>query len=173
MRHHSSFRHAAFLLALVPAFAGCSGTAEEGPTIACPLPGIINGLESVERHQGDATAPLVYRAALENLGGVCAVEGGDLRTDLSVDIVVEPGPAYPGGTLELPYFVAVTRASGEVIDRQDLVARIDIPPGKRQAGSTESFSQRFVGLGAGAPDYRVLFGFVMSPEEAMARRQAL
>ena len=88
-------------------------------------------------------------------------------------MIVEPGPAYQGGTVEVPYFVAVTRTSGEVVDRQDLVARIDVPPGTRQAGSTERFSQRFVGLSGGADDYKVLFGLVMPPEEAIARRKAL
>lgn len=148
--------------------AGC-GSRSEAPLV-CPRPAIINGLASTERRAPDG--PLLYRAALENIGGTCTTDRGDLTTNLSIDVIVEPGPGLTGGTVEVPYFVAVSGPNGDIIDRQDFLARIDVPPGTRRAGSTESFNQRFVGLGSGTPGYRILIGLALSREESLERRQA-
>ena len=172
--HGASFRIKAarpvlaLLLPLALA-AGCGGRDEAA--LVCPRPAIINGLESSERHANGMAGPLVYRVALENIGGSCTVDRGDLITSLAVDIVVEPGPALSGDTVDVPYFVAVSSPNGDVIDRQDFVARITLPAGARRAGSTESFSQRFVGLGSSTPGYRILTGLALSREEALKQRQ--
>lgn len=170
-----AFRHprrtgtAGTALVLLLLAAGCTG-GNEAP-LACPRPAIINGLQSLERHAGGGGGPLAYRAALENIGGSCAAVGGDLLINLSVDVVVEPGPAAPGGVVEVPYFIAVSSPTGDVVDRQDFIARIELPRGTRRAGSSEKFTQRFVGLGTGAPGYRVLAGFALPPGEALEQRQ--
>jgi hypothetical protein len=157
----------------VAAGAGCSGGGDqEPPAPLCPEVAIINGLESFERQGTDGSGELAYRVAMENIDGACRAEGEDLVVDIRIDLVAQPGPALASGTLELPYFVSVSRPDGEVIDRQDFVGRVAVPPGARSAGVTETFTQRFVGLAAGAADYQVLFGFALPEDEALRQRGA-
>lgn len=160
---------------LVPVLAAallgaCAGSPEPAAPL-CPQVGIINGLERLERTAPDGAGAVAYRAALENIDGVCRPAGNDLEVDITLDVVVHPGPAFEGQAVELPYFVAVSAPGGDVLERRDFVARVEVPRGARVAGVTESFSQRFVGAAEGAPDHQVLFGFVLPAEQALRQRQ--
>jgi hypothetical protein len=159
------------LLGTVLLLAACSS--DDAPRLVCPRPAIIDELGSVERHRPGASEQpenLLYRAALQNISGNCRAEGSDILIDVAVEVEVEPGLAFAGPTVELPYFVAVLAPGGEVLDRQDFLARIAVPAGARSAGSSERFSQRFLGLGPnGVPGYQVLFGFALPREEALRR----
>jgi hypothetical protein len=166
-------RHSAFLLlAMALLLAACSSSDDE-PRLVCPRPAIIDELSSLERYTpGAAEVPehLVYRAALQNISGNCRAEDSDILIDVAVETQVEPGLAFSGSSVELPYFVAVMAPGGEVLDRQDFLASIPVTPGAREAGSRESFSQRFRGIGPyGVPGYQVLFGFALPREEALRR----
>ena len=116
---------------------------------------------------------------LTALGGYTAVRpyslasaGGSSLVEITVEVVVEAGPAFGGSAVELPYFVAVTAPGGRVLDRRDFTARVVVPAGGRRAGTAESFSQRFVGVGRqGAAGYQILFGFPLPREEALRRRE--
>ena len=158
---------AAILLA--GTLAGCSHDQPQQPI--CPTVGIINGLQSFDRPSQDGSGALGYHAAMENVAGVCRVEGADLIVDMKIDLLVQPGPSVQGRTLELPYFIAVNRPTGDLIDRQDFVGRVAVPNGARTAGTVETFSQRFVGLAQGAVGYQVLFGFALPEDEALRQRQ--
>lgn len=164
-RHLSGLRFIASAL-LAGALAACSGDDGPPPPI-CPEVGIVNGLEDLEREAVDGSGQLAYRAALENVSGGCHAEGGDLVVEIAIDLVVQPGPAVPAGIIELPYFVAISAPDGNMIDRQDFVARVTIPDGARRGGVTETFSQRFLGREVGATEYQVLFGFDLPDTEAL------
>jgi hypothetical protein len=140
----------------------------------CPRPAIVDGLASVERYRPGAPegdeAGLAYRAALQNIGGACTAAGEDLEVQVAVELLVEPGPAFVGPVAEVPYFVAVVGPGDAVVDRRDYVARVTVPEGARRGGVSESFSQRFVGVGRqGGAGYRVLFGFALPREEGLRR----
>ena len=160
------------LLLLGLGLAACASDEPAGPI--CPRPGIINGLQGAERYvPGSPTrdSDLLYRAAMENIAGGCRLEGPDLVVEFSVDLLVEPGPAFAGGTVELPYFVAVTGPGGEVLDRRDFTAAIEVPEGAQRAGSTEQLSQRYVAIAPGqGPAYQVLLGLSLPRDEALRQR---
>jgi hypothetical protein len=158
--------HLLVLALLASAVAGCSSDSPPPPAL-CPDVGIINGLEDLEQPPNAPTGDLAYRAAMENLDGGCRAEGGDLVVEIALDLIVLSGPAMPGGIVELPYFVAISAPGGQLLDRQDFVARVTVPSGARRGGVTETFSQRFVGRAAGASDYQVLFGFALPESEAL------
>jgi hypothetical protein len=165
------FRLGAAVAATALAAAGCTGGSDgPPPPPLCPDVAIINGLERFERQATDGSGELAYRAAMENIDGGCRPEGDDLLVDIRIDLVAQPGPAAPGSTIDLPYFVAVSRPGGELVDRQDFVARVPLTPGARSAGVTETFTQRFVGLAEGAADHQVLFGFALPEDEALRQR---
>lgn len=159
-------------LLLAGMLAGCGGSrSAAAPTPLCPRVAIINGLGSLEQPATGGGEP-AYRAALENIDGACRPDGNDLAVDVTIDVTVQPGPALRGGgQVEVPYFVAVSAPNGDVLDRQDFVARIDIAPGARSGGVKESFSQRFVGQKQGAAGYQVLFGFALPEGEALRQRR--
>lgn len=164
----------AAVLALA-AVGGCSFGGDDAPALACPQPAIVDGLASVDRYRPESagrTEDLAYTAALQNISGGCQVAGSDLLVELTVEVLVEAGPAFGGAAVELPYFVAVTTAAGQVIDRRDFTARVTVPAGGRRAGTTESFSQRFVGVGRrGAAGSQILFGFTLPRDEALRRQE--
>lgn len=149
---------------LLLVIAACSSNSSP-PAPLCPKVGIISGLEHHE--QTGADGQVVYRAAMENVDGACQTEGGDLVVEIAIDVVVQPGPALSQTLVELPYFVAVSEPGGAVLDRQDYVARVEVPRGARRAGVTETFRQRFLGREVGANGYEVLFGFTLPEAEAM------
>jgi hypothetical protein len=155
---------------LIATLAGCGGNSAPPPQL-CPRVAIISGLESIER-PGSGSGEMTYRGALENIDGQCRPEGDDLLVDIAIDVVAQAAPGQGNRTIELPYFVAVSAPNGDVLDRQDFVARVDLPPGARSGGVTETFSQRFVGLEGGAPGYQVLFGFALPEDEALRQRES-
>jgi hypothetical protein len=157
---------------LAATLAGCSGTSAP-PAPLCPNVGVIAGLESVERQASDGSGRVAYHAAMENVDGACRADGNDLLVDITVDLVVQPGPGLGGTLVELPYFVAVSAPNGDVLDRQDYVGKINVPRGTRSAGVTETFTQRFVGRRDGASGYQVLFGFDLPQGEALRQRESL
>lgn len=159
------------VLGVMGLVAACSSDDPGQAVDLCPQVAIINGLESLEHK--DETGAVGYRAALENIDGACRVEGNDLQVDITVDVLVEPAKELTGSLVEIPYFVTVSAPNGDVLDRQDYVAKINLAPGARRGGVTETFTQRFVGRAAGAPDYQVLFGFVLPADEALRQRRTL
>lgn len=164
------------LLAVLPALllAGCGaggGGADPATTALCPRVAIIGGLESLQRPAGAQDDAVAYRAALENIDGACRPEGDDLVVDITLDVVVQPGPALQDRTVRLPYFVAISAPGGDVLERQDYVAEVTLAPGARSAGVTETFAQRFAGRADGALGYQVLFGFALPADEALRQRR--
>jgi hypothetical protein len=157
--------------ALLP---GCSLLHRGRPPLACPRTAIINELASLDHYRpGAPERPenLAYRVALENLDGTCTAAGQDVNVNVSVQVVVEPGPAFQGPTVEVPYLVSVLGPGGAVLDRKDFTAKVTVAPGARRGGTRESFAQRFVAIGpAKGSAYQVLFG--LAPPAGEAERLA-
>jgi len=162
---------AAVALVVLAALAACAGDDSPPPPPLCPKVGIINGLQGFERPAPGNSDEFGYHAAMENVDGACRPDQGDLVVEMAVDLVVRPGATLGGATLELPYFVAISRPDGQIVDRQDFVGRVSVPPVGRRAGATETFSQRFVGMAQGAAGYQVMFGFALPEPEALRQRQ--
>ena len=119
---------------------GCSFLHRSRPQLACPRTAIINELASEERYRPGAPATpenLAYRAALQNITGTCSTAGQDVNVQVSVELVVEPGPAFAGPEVEVPYLVSVLGPGGGVLDRRDYVAKVTVAPGTRRGGTRE------------------------------------
>jgi hypothetical protein len=159
------------------AVAGCAGDEPPAPR-GCPRPAILAGLEtnSVFR-SGASTGPaadLAYTVGMQGIAGGCTYEDEGLTVDLSVDILVEPGPAYAGPSVAVPWFVAVAGPDGTVLDKQSFRANVAVEPGATRGGSRESVQQRFPGIGPDVgPGYRIYLGLTIPREEALRRRAQL
>ena len=77
------------------------------------------------------------------------------------------GPGDAGGTLELPYFVAVSAPDGEVIDRQDFVGRVTVPGRRPPRRRDRDLQPAFRRPRRGRAGYQVLFGFALPEDEAL------
>jgi hypothetical protein len=157
--------------ALLP---GCSLLHRSRPPLACPRTAIINELASLDHYRSGAPQQpenLAYRTVLQNLNGTCTAAGQDVNVNVSVEVVVEPGPAFEGTSVDVPYLVSVLGPGGAVLDRKDFTAKVTVAPGARRGGTRESFAQRFVGIGpAKGSAYQVLFG--LAPPAGDAERLA-
>ena len=152
--------------------AGCAGDDRPPPPPICPRVGIIDGLQSFDRAATEATGAFGYHASHGERRRCMRPGAGRPRgRDGDRSRRADRAPRVGGRTLDLPYFVAISGPDGAVIDRQDFVGRVSVPAGARRAGVKETFSQRFVGLGAGAAGHQVMFGFALPEDEALRQHQ--
>jgi hypothetical protein len=162
--------------ALGPLLVGCGGQPER--PVACPTPGIVAGLETNTVFRGGASsgpeADLLYAVAMENIGGGCTYGSDGMVIQLAVDVVVEPGPAFAGGPVSVPWFVAVADPSGAIVDKQTFNSSIDMAAGAVRGGTRESLEQRYadVDTSSGAA-YRLYLGLEIDRDEALRRRATL
>ena len=89
-------------------------------------------------------------------------------------VVVEPGPAYAGPSVAVPWFVAVADPSGTIVDKQVFTSTVALSPGATRGGAREAIEQRYVGVepAAGA-GYRIYLGLEIDRDEALRRRSTL
>lgn len=157
--------------------AGCSTSGPAQPA-ACPVPGIVAGLETTTVFRGGGAtgreADLQYAVAMENIGGGCTYDSAGMRIQLSVDIVVEPGPAFAGPAATVPWFVAIADPAGSIVDKQVFSSTVNLSPGTTRGGVREAIEQRYAGvdrnLGGG---YRIYLGLEIDRDEALRRRATL
>lgn len=167
---------AAAALVGAAALAACAGSPETAP-VPCPQARILAGLESTTVFRGGASrgteADLSHAVALQNIAGGCTYEDDGLVLNMTVDIVIDPGPALAGAQVTVPWFIAVAGPDGAIIDRQDFVATVPVEAGAR-SGSREAVEQRYASVGTElGPAYSLFLGLAIDPEEAMRRRALL
>ncbi|HMR30883.1 MAG TPA: hypothetical protein PKA13_24940 [Geminicoccaceae bacterium] len=156
---------------------GCSGS-EPRPAVSCPAPGIVAGLETTTAFRNGtssgAESDLLYAVAMQNIDGGCTYGGDGMVIQLSVDLVVEPGPAFTGGQVSIPWFVAVADPAGTIIDKQTFAASVELAAGAVRGGTRESIEQRYAGVDATAgAGYRLYLGLEIDRDEALRRRATL
>jgi hypothetical protein len=173
-------RHLAVIAGLGAALllAGCGGTDVPEPAQYCPLPGIINGLDSDSVYRGGAAegpvAELEYMVSLQGISGGCVYDDAGLEVNLGIDVVVEPGPAFAGGSVAVHWFVAVADGDGTIIDKVPFTSEVAVPPGAPRAGNRETIQQRFPDLEPQVGGfYRLYLGLQMDRDKAMKKRATL
>lgn len=150
--------------AIVLVLAGCGGN--RSTAAVCPESGIIHGLDRLVQRTADGGELRVY---LENIDGLCTYERGVLTLDMSVDIVAD---APPGTTI--PYFVVITDAAGELLDKAEFTATVPADAGSRPVRLREQLQQRISDVAEGtASRHSVLFGLDLPPAIAIEQRRTL
>jgi hypothetical protein len=160
----------AALLAAV--LSGCADAGPAEPPPACPRVGFLYGLHAVDTLAVEGRS-LPVRAELAGLRGACIYSGSGLELDYTFDLLVRPNAPVASGTLPVSYFVAVLDDQGQVIDRQRFVAQVPVGrPGER-TGVREHLRQTLEAVdGRSGPAYRVVIGFDLPPDDALARWQS-
>lgn len=160
---------AALLAAIL---SGCAIARPAEPPPACPRVGFLYGLHAVDTLAVDGRT-LPVRAELAGLSGACVYAGGGLELDYTFDLLIWPTAPVASGSLPVAYFVAVLDERGEVVDRQRFVARVPVGrPGER-TGVREHLRQTLDAVdGRSGPAYRIVIGFDLPPDDALARWQS-
>jgi hypothetical protein len=125
------------ILRLLPlaAFAMLASCAPDNPDAfapACAPVGILGEAADYSDYGGaEARADLsrlIAHGSITGVSGHCSAAANNtaLHTEIRLDLAITRGPAAPGRTLSVPYFIAVTR-DGRVITKQSLVATAQFP----------------------------------------------
>jgi hypothetical protein len=155
------------LLALL-APAGCApGLDQFAP--ACPQAGIVPGGGDVTRWRGTGRdiTDLALQARIVGIQGQCKqADAKTLGATVSVQMVVNRGPAAPGQVAALTYFVAVAQGD-RILDKQVYPLNITFPPNSDHMDIASQPVQLRLPVSdtvSGAA-YEVWTGFQLSPQE--------
>jgi len=176
------------VLALAPALAllaACAapspGPAASGPTAsgpaACPRVALLEEGATLARHRpGSTPAPrnLEVAARLTGVEPRCAPapRGAGLDVTLTVSATARRGPALPGATAELPYWIAVTDAAdGRVLNRGTDALAVSFAAGPEATVRGEEMMVRIPGDPARAATRSILVSFQLTPAQLEANRR--
>ncbi len=163
-------------LAALPllALAGCGGDdAQFAPP--CPGAAIVRDGADVTRYRGPGQdlTDLALSGRITGLQGKCTrADRGAMLATVTVGLELTRGPAAPGRTAELAYFVAVSRGD-QILDKRVFPLRAEFPP------NTDRL--RLVGddvelrlptpPGTDASVYSIQVGLQLTPEELERNRR--
>ncbi|MEZ5906808.1 MAG: hypothetical protein R3C69_17505 [Geminicoccaceae bacterium] len=155
---------AALLLPVLLLGAGCAGKTEEAAV--CPDSAIIYGLD---RFNGTDANGQEITATIENIDGLCQLQGETLNLDISFDILVDG----PEGT-PISYFVVLADPAGNVIEKASFATAVPAGTGDGTVRLREQLKQRVQDVAAGtSANYSILIGFDLPPETALEQRRDL
>lgn len=163
---------------LAPLLLGACGmfsaTPETAP--ACPRVAILPDAADLVRYRpgsGTDITDMVVEARMTGVTGGCRRGRGDsVEVVMRIGIAATRGPQATGRSEQLPYFVAVSNAQGQIIDKAVFATTVEFPANvSRRQGVDE---QRLViPAGMDPAGLRVDVGFQLTPEElALNRRRA-
>jgi hypothetical protein len=154
---------APFLLA---GLASCADTPP--PTMFCPQVAVLQQAQTVTQFLPGRTdvAAQITTAQITGVAGACVTAHHDnvLRVTFRAGFVASNGPANHDGTVELPYFVALTRGD-HILQKQDYTIAMHFNGNASTATATSKPVTLELGNVGGSEDVQVLTGFEMTPEE--------
>ena len=166
---------AALLFLASLALTGCGGGGEAGDFApSCPTAAIVQDGGDLRRYRGSGQdlTDLVLEGRVTGLNGRCGRGGADaVLATVSVSIELTRGPAAPGRTAELAYFIAVSQGE-RILDKRVFQLGAEFPPNTdrvRLSGDDVELRLPAPG-GANAGAYRIQVGLQLTPEEMQLNR---
>jgi hypothetical protein len=176
------------LLPLVAALGGCQtlglssgGTGEAparaGMVVECPrvaTPSDTGDIVRFRTADSRDLTDLVVAARITSLSGNCTLVNRQTAVQVTLTMGVEAtrGPAATGRTLQLPYFVAVTGANEEILDKAVYSLAVEFPANTQRARMRGEEIRLTLPVSGEvqAGGYRVFVGFQLTePELALNR----
>jgi hypothetical protein len=156
---------------------------KEKPKMAlpiCPQAAIVRELETVRDYARNETAPdqLVAAAHLKSITGDCAYRDDGIDVAFTVQVVAQRGPRLGGRRDSFSYFVAVVDPDGEVLNKEMMSTEFKFPDADaddaREPVLREESLHSFIYLPKksrqAGPNYQILVGFQLTPEQLAAVR---
>ena len=173
---------AAFALlgaALLAAAAGCSLSDDPPP---CPQVSVLQQARVLTLYgdgPGRDLSDIAFEIELRRASGDCDYdvdeeEGGGVAVEFALPIHATRGPAARTERVSVPYFVALTDASRQVVAKEVFTAELVFDGAGKRARIVEEIEQ-WIPLGPGEPGaaYETLVGIQYTPEQLEdSRRRA-
>jgi hypothetical protein len=158
------------LLAGLAGLSGCSpGRDQFAP--ACPQASLLPEAADLTRYRPGSAhdlTDLVLQARVVTVSGKCQPGPNANLLDASVRVTMEldRGPAAPGRTADVTYFVAVAQGQ-RILDKHVYGNRVAFPPNLDKVWLTSDpvFMRLPVSVGASGAAYTVWVGFQLTPAE--------
>ena len=162
-------------LAALP-LAACGTSAPEPPPV-CPAALLLQGAERTASYSPGAErrpAALRHLAVMTNLASGCRFVEAGVDLDLAFDLITERGPAFPGGSVDLSYFVATIGPGRQILSKQVFSSAIPFAGNEDLAGVSEQLTLRLPAVTAEQGQaYAVYLGFQLDEAELEERLQPL
>jgi hypothetical protein len=159
--------------------SGCGGGSQNaaGPQFAppCPRPALVRQAEDITRYNGAGNdmTDMVLDGRITGLRGSCqlADQAEQLDVMVQVDLDLARGPAAPGRTLDVAYFVAATEGD-QILQKQVQFARVAFPPNvdRVRVSGRPVHLRLAVGPNKSGAAYAIRVGFQLTPEELQLNR---
>jgi hypothetical protein len=141
----------------------------EGTTLTCPSAAFLGGTERVTRFEPGRPAAADNVAAeveLADLVHTCKVNDRRAISTLSFSILATRRATASTGSLDVPYFVAVADAQGNILAKNNFTARLSFPAGQASVTGLEDIEETVpLTTGLRGPMFEILIGIQLTPEE--------
>ncbi len=159
-------------LALMPALlGGCSWfSGPPTPVPECPRVTLLPDANRIAQYRvgGADLTDLQAEGRIVDVNGACeSGSGGNNKITVRVVIDAMRGPATTGNQVELPYFVAITDAGGNILDKQVYTGRADFESNATR--TRMDTAPAILALPAGQR-YTVVVGFQLTEAELRLNR---
>jgi hypothetical protein len=170
------------------ALAGCetlgftSGGTGEAPAVARPVvqcprvatPADTGDLVRFRTPDSRDLTELVVSARITSLSGTCTLVNRNAAVQVTVALGVEAmrGPAAPGRTIQVPYFVAVSAPNQEVLDKAVYTLTVEFPQNVQRARMRGEEIRLVLPVNPERPaaTYTVHVGFQLTEQELALNR---
>lgn len=158
------------VLLLIGLALGLSGCAIFKKTVLVCAPAAVVAGTGTLTHFSDGpgrdTGDVQYRAEISNLAVTCRKRSGGLETTITFELSAYSGPADTTGSAEIPFFVAVTLGSEEVLSKRIFSSEHYFPVQSGYSAYREEVVEFLpVFEGREVKEYEILVGFQLSPEQ--------
>jgi len=102
----------------------------------CPRIGVLADAADLTRFtpgKGEDLTEMVVDARVAGVRGQCDLARNAVEVELAITLDATRGPAARSRVVDVPYFVVVTDAEGEVLDKQVYQARFEFEPNRSRA----------------------------------------
>ncbi|MBV8393824.1 MAG: hypothetical protein JOY81_11645 [Alphaproteobacteria bacterium] len=164
-------------VALALALSGCNKSDREQMAYDfCPVPFAVQDTKTLTRFQNPASRDprdISFRAEVGDLASSCKMGKNEMVLTLFLKVAVEAGPANPGGTTSVPYFVRVLGQGSGVLQGRDFTADFKLSAKNPRGMSQEELTLRLpFDKPADTANYRIGVGLKPTPEELDYARRA-
>jgi hypothetical protein len=162
---------------LALALSGCGKSDREQMAYDfCPVPFAVQDTKTLTHFQTPGSRDprdIAFRAEVGDLGSACTMGKNEMILTLTFKVAVDAGPANPGGTTSVPYFVRVLGANGAITQGRDFNADFKLSPKNPRGMSKEELTLRLpFAKPADTASYRIAVGLKPTQDELDYTRRA-
>ncbi len=173
----SSLRFSSLALALL--LGGCTLFPKDEYR-SCPAITKLHDTSDVVQYVAGKGRDLIdmrFSAELGDIAWKCQYDdeddgSGELEMELKILIKARKGPAAKGQVAKFPFFVAITDANRNILNKKVFTAEIEFEEGRRRAAVIEEVDQViFYTSSETGADYDIIVGFQLTPQELKYNRE--